>query len=84
MALNGFNVTKDYIGGSVKGDESGIEFRLASSMLFVQAALNSVISRYPIVLPELELIDYMITLDYQDGAIGTGINVSKKQTLLTQ
>ena len=47
-------------------------------MIFVRAALNHVISRFPIVLPELDLIDYMISLNYQDNAIGAGINVSKK------
>ena len=79
MSLTGFNVTKDYIGGSIKSDEEGIFFRLASSMIFVEAALNTVISRNPIVLPEFDLIDYVISFDYQDSALGTGINVTKKQ-----
>jgi hypothetical protein len=45
LSLNGFNLTQDYIGGSVKNDEEGIFFRLSSAMIFVQAALNNVISR---------------------------------------
>lgn len=35
LSLNGFNVTKDYIGGGVKSDEEGIYFRLSSAMIFV-------------------------------------------------
>ena len=80
LSLTGFNVTKDYIGGGVKSDEQGIFYRLSSSMIFIRAALNGIISRFNIVLPELDLIDYMISFDYQDSALGTGINVSKKQT----
>lgn len=78
MTLTGFNVTKDNVGGGIKSDESGIEFRLAGSMIFVQAALNNVISKLQIVLPELNLIDYTIKFDYQDGALGTGILVTPK------
>jgi hypothetical protein len=79
LSLTGFNVTKDNIGGGVKSDEQGIFFRLSSSMIFIRAALNSIISRFNIVLPELDLIDYMISFNYQDSALGTGINVTKKQ-----
>lgn len=79
LSLTGFNVTQDFIGGSVKSDEQGIFYRLSSSMIFIQAALNHLISSYPIVLPELDLIDYIISFDFQDSALGTGINVSKKQ-----
>jgi hypothetical protein len=79
LSLTGFNVTKDYIGGGVKSDEQGIFYRLSSSMIFIRAALNGIISRYNIVLPELDLIDYMISFDYQNSALGTGINVTKKQ-----
>jgi hypothetical protein len=79
LSLTGFNVTKDYIGGGVKSDEQGIFFRLSSSMIFIRAALNGIISRFNIVLPELDLIDYMISFNYQDSALGTGINVTKKQ-----
>ena len=79
LSLSGFNVTKDYIGGGVKSDEQGIFYRLSSSMIFIRAALNGIISRFNIVLPELDLIDYMISFDYQDSALGTGINVTKKQ-----
>jgi hypothetical protein len=84
LSLSGFNVTQDFIGGSVKSDEQGIYFRLSSAMIFVQAALNNVISRFPIVLPELDLIDYMISFNYQDSALGAGINVSKKHPKTTE
>ena len=84
LSLSGFNVTKDYIGGSIKSDEQGIFYRLSGSMIFIRAALNSIISGLNIVLPELNLIDYMISFNYQDSALGTGINVTKKQQPKTQ
>ena len=84
LSLSGFNVTKDYIGGTIKSDEQGIFYRLSGSMIFIRAALNSIISGLNIVLPELNLIDYMISFNYQDSALGTGINVTKKQQPKTQ
>ncbi len=84
LSLSGFNVTKDNIGGSIKSDEDGIKYRLAGILTVVQATINTIISKLDIVLPELDLIDYIISFDYQDVAIGTGINVTKKQPKMTE
>lgn len=78
IALNGFNVTTDNLGGSVKSDEKNILYRLQGVIAVVQVAIQSVMSALHIRLPEFQLIDYSIKFDYQDGALGTGIMLTRK------
>ena len=64
ITLNGFNVTLDNLGGSVKSDEANILYRLGSTMIFIEAAINHVISSHPIKLPEFQVFDYNVVFDY--------------------
>ena len=64
VVLNGLNVTLDNLSGNIKKDEAGIQFRLSSSMVIIQAAFNAIIRRHPIQLPEFQLIDYTVKFDY--------------------
>jgi len=47
-------------------------------MIVIQAALNNLIQKHPIFLPEFNLIDYTVGFNYQDSALGLGLNVAKK------
>ena len=64
MALSGFNVTLDNLGGSIKSDEANILFRLGGVVSVVEAAINTIIAAIPIQLPELSVVDYSIKFDY--------------------
>ena len=78
LQLSGFNVTSDYLGGSIKKDEQNIKFRLSSSLIVIQGVINNIISLLPTFLPEFTLIDYTGAFDYQAGGFGVGINVTRK------
>lgn len=78
LQLNGFNVTFDNLGGSVKKDESGIKYRLSGILAAIQGAINFLFKSVPINLPKFTLIDYTLEFDYQDSALGVGLNVLRK------
>ncbi len=78
LQLNGLNVTVDNLGGSVKNDESGIKFRLSGVVPVLQSEINMFLKNIPINLPEFTLIDYTLKFDYQDSALGLGLNVVRK------
>lgn len=78
LTLNAFNVTKDNLGGEIAADQASILYRLQGVMAAVVPVVNAILEAYPIQLPELELIDYSIHFDYQDGAFGTGLHVTPK------
>ncbi len=78
LQLNGLNVTVDNLGGSVKNDESGIKFRLSGVVPVIQREINMFLKNIPINLPEFTLIDYTLKFDYQDSALGLGLNVVRK------
>lgn len=71
-------MTEDNLGGSIKNDESGIKFRLAGVLPAVVAYFNALFNNHPINLPEFSLIDYTLAFDYQDSALGVGLNVLRK------
>ena len=81
LTMNGFNVTKDNLGGSVKSDEVGILYRLQGLLPVIEVAINHLLAGHAIKLPEFQVIDYTVKFDYQDGAFGTGLMVTPKASL---
>lgn len=78
LQLSGFNVTIDNLNGSIKGDESGIKYRLQGILSTIEVVINSIFDNFHIQLPEMKVFDYSIKFQNQDGAFGTGIMVSRK------
>jgi hypothetical protein len=66
------------LGGSIKNDEAGIKFRLAGVLPAIVAYFNVLFNSHHINLPQFTLIDYTLAFDYQDSALGVGLNVLRK------
>ena len=71
-------MTRDNVGGGIKSDEAGIEYRLSGVIPVLRVAINSIIESYGLKLPDLATIDYDIAFGYQESGFGLGINVKEK------
>jgi hypothetical protein len=78
LMITKFNVTQDNLGGQIKSDEGGIEYRLNTILGTIEIFMNDLFNSLNLRLPELNLIDYSVKFDVQDGALGTGLLITKK------